>query len=63
VTVNEFIALGSSLPKTQQQESIAQDNAKKASFAMDMLKRMPQEPPKEQPPVKIPSLGAMAVPN
>lgn len=42
---------------------MAQDNANKTNFALKMIERLPQEPPKPAEPVRIPSLGAMAVPN
>lgn len=55
--------MASTLPPTEQGKSILQDNQNKTAFALDMMKRIPQEKPApvEQP--KIPSLGAAAIAN
>jgi hypothetical protein len=59
----EFIDISSGLPQTQQQASMVQDNRKKTDFALQLLERMVKEPPKKEEPPKIPSLGALAIPN
>jgi hypothetical protein len=63
MTLNQQIEIAEKLPQTQQQNSIAQDNANKAAFAMNMIQRLPQEQaaPAEAP--RIPSLGALAIAN
>lgn len=43
--------------------SLHQDNQAKTAFALGMMQRIPQEPPPPEEPPRIPSLGAMAVPN
>jgi hypothetical protein len=63
VNLNQQIDVAEQLPRTQQQASMAQDNANKTNFALRMIERLPQEPAKDQQPPKIPSMGAMAVPN
>lgn len=62
MTLNQQIEIAEKLPHTQQQDSIAQDNANKAAFAMNMIQRLPQQPASTEAP-KIPSLGALAVAN
>jgi hypothetical protein len=61
--LNTMIDVARQFQPTQQQASIAQDGVNKANFALDLIKRMPQEPPKPEEPPRIPNLGALAVPN
>jgi hypothetical protein len=49
--------------RTGQQAALAQDNANKTTFALDLIARMPKEPPRAEEPPKIPSLGALAIPS
>ena len=61
--LNDMIDVSRKFEPTKVQQSIQQDNASKAAFALDMMQRMPQEPPPPEDPPKIPSLGALAIPN
>lgn len=63
MNANEFIDIADKLPRTQQQQSMVQDNLNKTAFALRMIERMPKEPPKLEEPPRIPSLGALAIPN
>jgi hypothetical protein len=61
--LNQMIDVARQFEPTKQQASIEQDGAAKAAFALGIMQRMPQEPPKPEEPPKIPNLGAMAIPN
>jgi len=61
--LNQFIDVAEQQPRTQQQASMVQDNVQKTAFALEMIRRIPQEPPKPVDPPRIPSLGALAIPN
>lgn len=63
MNLNQFIDVASRFSPTRQQASLQQDGEAKTRFALEMLKRMPQGPPPEEEPVRIPSLGALAIPN
>lgn len=61
--LNQYIDLAQQFKSSpSKQTSMQQDNANKAAFALNMIARQPSEPVKEEPP-KIPSLGALAIPN
>ena len=61
--LNQYIDVSKKFAATDQMKAIEADNAAKTNFALNMMARMPQqEPPKAEPP-KIPSLGALAIPN
>lgn len=61
--LNSFRSISSELPKTKQQASMAQDNAGKTAFALKMIERIPQEQKNEPEAPRIPTLGALAIPN
>ena len=63
--LNQMIDVARGLDKSQdqQQAAIQQDGVNKAAFALNLIQRMPQEPPKPEEPPKIPQLGALAIPN
>lgn len=63
MNLNQHIAVAEQLPPTQQQASMAQDNANKTSFALKMIERLPQSQSAPAEPPRIPSLGALAVAN
>lgn len=61
--LNQMIDTAQKFGSTQQMASIEQDNVEKAAFALNLMNRIPQEPPKPEEPPRIPSLGALAIPN
>jgi hypothetical protein len=61
--LNQYIDTAQKFKPTQQQASMEQDNANKTAFAMKMIERLPQEQIKAQETPRIPSLGALAIPN
>jgi hypothetical protein len=61
--LNALIDISSGLPQTREQASMIQDNGKRTQFALQMLERMEKAPAKKEEPAKVPSLGAMAIPN
>lgn len=63
MSLYKHIGVAEQMPQTQQQASMVQDNANKTAFALKMIERMPQEPAAPVEPPRIPSLGAMAIPN
>ncbi len=63
MNLNQHITVAEQQPRTQQQASMVQDNVQKTQFALEMIRRMPQQPPKPVDPPRIPSLGALAIPN
>lgn len=60
--LNKHIETSQQFAPTQQQSSMEQDNASKTAFALKMIERPSQAAAPAEPP-KIPSLGAMAIPN
>jgi len=60
--LNQHIDTAQQFAGNQQKLSMEQDNANKTAFALRMIERLPQEPTASEPP-KIPSLGALAIPN
>jgi transcription initiation factor TFIIIB Brf1 subunit/transcription initiation factor TFIIB len=62
MNLNQHIDTAEKLPKTQQQASMEQDNANKTAFALNLIQRLPQQA-SEPEEVRVPSLGAMAIPN
>lgn len=63
MNTNDFIDLAGQVSRTQQQQAMVQDNLSKTAFALKMIERLPKEPPKPEEPPRIPSLGALAIPN
>lgn len=60
---NQFVDIAEQQPRTQQQASMVQDNEQKTAFALNLISRIPQEPPAPVESPRIPSLGALAIPN
>lgn len=60
--LNQHISTAQQFTGSQQKLSMEQDNANKTSFALKMIERMPQEVAQAESP-KIPSMGALAIPN
>ena len=60
--LNQFIDIAHPYARDAKKDSMAQDNANKTAFALEFIRRLPTEPVQEDPP-KIPSLGALAIPN
>ncbi len=63
MNLNQHITVAEQQPRTQQQASMVQDNVQKTQFALEMIRRMPQQPSNPVDPPRIPSLGALAIPN
>lgn len=60
--LNQHIATAQGFAGGQQKLSMEQDNANKTNFALRLMSNLPKEPTQAEPP-KIPSLGALAIPN
>lgn len=63
MNLNGFIDIAEKAHTTQQKAAIEEDGKRKAQFALEMMQRMPKAPPAPADPPKIPSLGALAIPN
>jgi len=61
--LNKFIDVAGQFNAGSQRASLEQDNAQKTAFALKMMERLPQEPPPPVDAPRIPSLGALAIPN
>lgn len=61
--LNKMIDVARQFERHNQLDSIIQDNAKKTTFALGIIGRLPQTEAKPEEPPRLPSLGALAIPS